>query len=76
MTRPKDEGSDTLEYCRATVDLEGNLTMVYKWSHLKVRGSLSHDENVLDWSDDDIAGLVAALIGCSDEDAERIEVLR
>lgn len=65
---------DQLVYCTAKVDCEGNLTMRYKWRDLLVEGSMRHDENVADWSDDDIVGLVADLIGCSDEDAEKIVV--
>lgn len=65
-----------LEYCRARVDFEGNLTLKYRWSKLKVEGSMAHDENVLDWSDDDIVDLVADLVGIPDEEVEKVEVLR
>lgn len=75
MSMPHDHDPEgPLERCTARVDYEGNLTITYKWTNLKVEGSMSHDEYVGDWSDDDIVGLVGDLIGCSDEDCEKIKV--
>jgi len=65
---------ERLERCVIHVDQDGQLTVSYKWSHLKVSGSLSHDEDVSTWDDDEIIDLVVDLIGADDEDRSVIEL--
>lgn len=62
-------------WCRVTV-MDGRAVARYRWAGLDVDGSESIDENVSDWSDDDIRETVATMIGADSEQARKIEVER
>ena len=62
--------TDRYEYIKATVDGEGNLSMEYKLPGVK-QGRQSHDEDVSEWTDDEIRICVRQIIGAEpDEDVE------
>lgn len=65
-----------LERCAISIDEHGNLIAHYRWSHLQVDGSFAHDEDVSDWTDDEIKGLVADMIGADSEDQKVMEIER
>lgn len=70
------EDAQALEFCHVTV-LDGGaaITATYRWAGNDVDGSDTwSDEDYSDWSDDDIRGLVADMIGCTDDDVDLIEV--
>ena len=58
---------EVLEYCTITVD-GGDASATYKWSHLDVEGGFSHDEDVSDWSNDELLDLFSVMIGFDKED--------
>ena len=65
-----------LEYCEVTVSAEGLARAEYKWAGLGVAGSQSHEEDVSQWSDDEIRECFADLLGIEDEnDKAKIKVV-
>lgn len=65
----------TLLRCKVVVR-EGVATATYRFSDRDVDGVVSLDEDVTDWKDDDIIALTSDLIGCTDDEVEKIEVKR
>lgn len=72
------EEKPCLMHCTATVDgATGFLSLRHLYAGNAVEGREScGDEDVRDWTDDQIQSLVANLIGCNDEDQDTIRVER
>lgn len=61
------------EYIRAIVDC-GELRWEYKLKAFDVSGSMSHDEDVSEWSDEDIKTVTRMMLDVNDDDPVEIEV--
>lgn len=59
-------------FCRAIVDC-GNLRWEYRHPGAKVEGRMSHDEDVSDFSQEDIIDLTRSMLGLAPE--ETVEVV-
>lgn len=64
-----------LLYCKVTVH-DGVASARYHWEDLPVPGSISHDEDVSDWTDEEIADCIADLVGIEEGEKDKIEVVR
>lgn len=64
--------SANYEYVRAIVDC-GELRWEYKVEDASVPGRMTHDEDVTDYSDDDIRDITRMMLDCPD--SQEIEVL-
>ncbi len=62
-------------FIRATVGLDGNLRWEYKLNGSSAT-SMSHDEDVFDWSDYDIVKLTKEMLNVDDDDPVKIQVVR
>lgn len=67
------DNKEELEYCRVTVNGDGVATARYKWKDNEVEGSDTHDEDMFEWTDDDIRDCFCGIIGY-DGDKSIIEV--
>lgn len=61
------------DYIRATIT-DGKLGVKYRVTGNPTPGRTDHDEDVLEWSDKEIRGLVASLIDVQDDQRELIEI--
>lgn len=62
------------DWVKATVDC-GDLRLTYHATGAKVDGRTDHDEDVSDWSDDDIRNVAAQLLDIPSDCAGSIEVV-
>lgn len=65
--------TERYEYVKATVDC-GELSWKYKVVGMETTGSMRHDEDVSEWSDDDIREVTAMMLDVPDDDRDKIEV--
>ena len=70
----KSGDGDICDRCRVNIDFEGNAVAIYRWKSLDVDGRDVLDEDVTDWSDDEIRDVVAGVIGII-EGKEAIEIV-
>lgn len=63
-----------LKYCNIAVT-NGDLYATYLYVGSSVEGEFIHDENVSDWSDDEIKECVSDMIGCGLEELDGVEVV-
>ena len=67
--------SEHYEYVRATVSVtDGSMVMRYKIAGAPA-GSMSHDENVSEWTDGEIRDVVGGLLGVPEAIRDTIEVI-
>ncbi len=64
------------EYIRAHVTDEGEVEFFWKLKSLDRAGWQSHDENVAEWQDEEIARLAKGMAGASIGDPIEVEVVR
>jgi len=64
---------EPFEYVRAIVEID-ELRWEYKVETSPVQGSMSHDEDVSDYTDDDIIDLTMGMIGVPEEQKDLVEV--
>ena len=65
--------TEKYEYIRALIDGE-DLTMEHKTEGNPVKGRTDHDEDVSDWSEEDVRDLIVALLGVSEEQRGIIDI--
>ncbi len=70
----KGEDGQVCEHCRIDVSCDGQAVATYRWAGNKVDGRDAHDEDVSEWSDDEIREVFAGLLGIT-EGIEEIEVV-
>lgn len=63
------------EYVKATVT-DGSLVWEYQVEGFPSPGSMSHDEDVSEWSDEDIIDITAMILDVEDEQRDIIELIR
>ena len=63
-----------LEWCKVTVDMEGNAHAVYQWDGNPISGSQFYEEDVSSWGDDDVKELFCDLIGIEGDNCDRVTV--
>jgi len=66
--------SDYYDYIRAIVSADGRLRWEYKLHGLFATG-MTHDENVQDYTDEQIKALTVQMLSVQPSDRKRIEVL-
>ncbi len=66
--------SDEYEFITATRDAEGNLSWSYRAKGADRPGSQAHDEDVSEWSDDDIRDLTMSTLGVPEHQRDLIVI--
>jgi hypothetical protein len=61
----KGEDGETCAHCTITI-IDGYAHAEYQWVGLLVPGRDRHDEDVSDWSDDEVREVVGGLIGITE----------
>ncbi len=74
MNTNQTEENESYEYVRAIADC-GELRWEYKISGNDSQGSMSHDEPVDDYSEDDIRDLTVSMLDIPDDKKEEIEII-
>lgn len=63
------------DFIRATVDCDGDMRMEYRLKNLTVVGNQSHDEDVSQWTDEEIRRCVRSLLSVDENDPVVVEVI-
>lgn len=66
---------DHYEYIKAIVDCEGNLRITYRLNGSMVTGRDSHDEDVSDYTDDQIKIVIRSILSVEKDDPVEISIL-
>lgn len=69
------EDGGVCEWCRVTINTSGQARADYKWAGLDRQGSDALDEDVSEWSDQEVREVVAGIIGVEDG-IDEIEIHR
>ena len=64
---------EVFEWIRAIVDC-GSLRWQYKVNTSDVVGGDAHDEDISDWTDDDIKDMTCSMLGVKDDQRDLIEI--
>jgi hypothetical protein len=70
----KNTEQESYEFIRAHADC-GELRWEYKLESSDVVGRMKHDEDIEDWSDDDIKQVTEMMLGIPEDQVDKIEVI-
>lgn len=68
-----EEGDGAYDWVKATV-IEGGVRLTYHVPDLAVNGRDGIDDDISDWSDEDIQNVAGSMLGIVKEDRHKIEV--
>lgn len=67
---------ETLKYCNITVKEDGSAAASYQWEGLPATALSYNEEDVSEWSDDEIIDLFADLCGIEEGETGKVTVKR